>query len=86
MHLSWRTNVAVMNGLHTSLNSLRDYYNSGATLSYQFRKKQLNVFEQAIKKYDDEINTALYADLKKKQRRNLGNGNRLTYGRNKKRQ
>ena len=65
MHLSWRTNVTVMDGLNISLSSMRDFYNTGATLSYQFRKKQLIAFEQAIKKYDDEINAALYADLKK---------------------
>ncbi len=65
MRLSWRTNVAVMDGLHSSLNTMRDFYNSGATLSYAFRKKQLNAFEQAIKKYDEEINAALHADLKK---------------------
>ncbi|MEO8110308.1 MAG: aldehyde dehydrogenase [Ginsengibacter sp.] len=65
MRLSWKTNVTVMTGLNTSLSSMRDFYNTGATLSYQFRKKQLSVFEEAIKKYDDEINAALYADLKK---------------------
>ncbi len=65
MRLSWRTNVGVMTDLNFSLNNIRDFYNSGATLSYEFRKKQLEIFEQAIKKYDEEINAALYADLKK---------------------
>lgn len=65
MRLSWKTNVTVMTGLNTSLNSMRDFYNSGDTLSYEFRKKQLGAFEEAIKKYDDEINAALCADLKK---------------------
>ncbi len=69
MHLSWRANVTVMAGLNISLNSMRDFYNSGDTISYKFRKKQLNAFEQAIKKYDDEINAALYADLKKSKKK-----------------
>jgi aldehyde dehydrogenase (NAD+) len=54
-----------MTDLNSTLKNLRDFYNSGATLSYEFRKKQLETLEKAIKKYDDEINKALYADLKK---------------------
>ncbi|MEO8569319.1 MAG: aldehyde dehydrogenase family protein [Ginsengibacter sp.] len=44
---------------------LREFYNSDATLSYDFRKKQLEAFLKTIIKYDDEINTALFTDLKK---------------------
>ncbi len=45
--------------------NLRAFYNSGATLSYEFRKKQLEAFLKAIIKFDEEINAALFADLKK---------------------
>jgi len=54
-----------MTDLNSTLKNLRGFYDSGATLSYEFRKKQLETFEQAIIKYDDEINDALYTDLKK---------------------
>ena len=47
------------------LNNLRSFYNSGATLSYNFRRDQLESFKNAILKYEDEINEALHADLKK---------------------
>lgn len=47
------------------IQNLRVFYNSGTTLSYDFRKKQLEIFLKAIIKYDDEINAALFADLKK---------------------
>jgi len=54
-----------MDDLDSTLQNLRSFYNSGATLSYEFRQKQLDAFEKVILKYDDEINAALYADLKK---------------------
>lgn len=44
---------------------MRTYFESGATLSYEFRKKQLVLFRNVIIKYEDEINTALCTDLKK---------------------
>lgn len=44
---------------------MRTYFESGATLSYEFRKKQLLLFRDVIIKYENEINTALYTDLKK---------------------
>ncbi|MDQ2718937.1 MAG: aldehyde dehydrogenase [Bacteroidota bacterium] len=44
---------------------LKEFYNSGSTLNYDFRRKQLLALENAIKKYEEEINAALYADLKK---------------------
>lgn len=47
------------------IQNLRTFYDSGTTLSYDFRKKQLEAFLKAIIKYDDEINSALFADLKK---------------------
>lgn len=54
-----------MTDLNSTLKNLRSFYDSGATLSYEFRKKQLEAFEKAIIKYDGQINGALYADLKK---------------------
>ena len=48
-----------------SLITLRNYFNSGATRSYEFRKAQLQKLKQAILANEDGINKALYADLKK---------------------
>ncbi len=47
------------------LQQLKDFYNSAATLPYEFRKEKLNALRNAVKKYEEEINAALYADLKK---------------------
>jgi aldehyde dehydrogenase (NAD+) len=47
------------------LENIRSFFNSGATLSYEFRKKQLLALEHAVKKNEDAISDALYADLKK---------------------
>ena len=54
-----------MSDFNSTLKIIRSFFESGSTLSYEFRKKQLLLFRNAIIKYDDEINTALYADLKK---------------------
>ncbi|MEO8412031.1 MAG: aldehyde dehydrogenase family protein [Ginsengibacter sp.] len=54
-----------MNDLHSSLINLRSFYSSGATLSYDFRITQLKSFAKAIIQHNDEINAALYTDLKK---------------------
>lgn len=52
--------------MHThSLNAIREYFNSGATKSYSFRKEQLKKLKHTIIKYEHEIYAALYADLKK---------------------
>lgn len=48
-----------------NLNSLSEYFHSGATLSYHFRRQQLKLFKNAVLKYQKEIETALYHDLKK---------------------
>ena len=69
MRLSWATNVAVMDDFNSVLNNIRSYYNTGATLSYSFRKQQLISLQNAILKYEVEINEALYADLKKVKKR-----------------
>ena len=47
------------------LNIIRDYYQSGATRSYAFRKKQLEVLKQAVQDHEEAIYAALFADLKK---------------------
>jgi aldehyde dehydrogenase (NAD+) len=47
------------------LQSMNEYYRAGATRSYAFRREQLKKFKAALLKYEDEIYTALYTDLKK---------------------
>ena len=47
------------------LQDMRLYFESGATRTYAFRKQQLLAFKACIKKYESEIYTALYTDLKK---------------------
>lgn len=44
---------------------MRSYYESGATRPYAFRKQQLKLLKDAILKHENEINEALYSDLKK---------------------
>lgn len=41
------------------------YFDSGATLSYSFRKTQLKRLRNGIKKFEDKITAALHADLHK---------------------
>ncbi|MCX6207656.1 MAG: aldehyde dehydrogenase [Bacteroidetes bacterium] len=47
------------------LNQMREYFNTGATRSYAFRKKQLEVLKQAVQDHEEEIYAALFTDLKK---------------------
>ncbi len=47
------------------LNALRDFFNTGATKPYHFRKEQLLKLKTALQKYEQEIYAGLYADLKK---------------------
>ncbi len=47
------------------LQNLRDWFNTGKTKEYDFRKQQLQILKDAVLKYEDEIYTALYTDLKK---------------------
>ena len=44
---------------------MRQYFDSGITRPYAFRKEQLQKLKQAILKHEQELYTALYADLKK---------------------
>lgn len=48
-----------------SLESMRQYFESGATRSYEFRKSQLLKLKQAVLQHEEEIYAALYSDLKK---------------------
>lgn len=47
------------------LEALRQYFKSGATQNYSFRKEQLKNLKQAILAHENELYDALYADLKK---------------------
>ncbi len=47
------------------LSSMRNYFDSGATKEYEFRKKQLLLLLNVIKKNEKEIFAALSEDLKK---------------------
>jgi len=44
---------------------MRRYFETGVTKNYAFRKKQLNKLKEAVLKYQQAIETALYQDLKK---------------------
>src|SRR5436190_934232 len=54
-----------MEDLSIALDSMRNYFKTGNTLPYEFRKKQLQALKQAVSKYETAIYAALYADLKK---------------------
>ncbi len=55
--------------MHTSLiNQLslqRQFFDSGATKSYQFRKEQLQKLKQAVLNHEQQLHDALLSDLKK---------------------
>jgi aldehyde dehydrogenase (NAD+) len=48
-----------------ALAAMRNYFNSGATQTYQFRKAQLQKLKDAVIKYEVEIYAALHKDLRK---------------------
>jgi aldehyde dehydrogenase (NAD+) len=48
-----------------NLMQMRDYFDSGATKTYDFRKAQLKKLQTAVKKYELPLHEALYTDLKK---------------------
>lgn len=54
-----------MTDLNSSLSGLRSFYDSHATKSFEFRKKQLQLLKQTLLANEKEIEQALYADLKK---------------------
>ena len=43
----------------------KEYFNSGATRSLEFRLKQLKLLKESIKKYEKDLLEALYKDLRK---------------------
>lgn len=49
----------------TQIQQLQQYFNSGATKSYAYRKKQLLALKAAVIAHEAEIYEALYNDLKK---------------------
>ncbi len=49
----------------SSLEKMRQYFNSGATQSYAFRKEQLKKLKASILHHEQELYDALYSDLKK---------------------
>jgi len=49
----------------TRLVKMRQYFASGATKTYSFRKEQLKKLKSAIASHEQDIYAALYADLKK---------------------
>ena len=49
----------------SGLLTMRNYYESGVTKKYDFRKKQLQLLKETVLKYEKEIYNALYTDLKK---------------------
>jgi aldehyde dehydrogenase (NAD+) len=48
-----------------SLVKMRDYFNSGITASYGFRKEQLQKLKSAILRYENDLYAALHTDLGK---------------------
>jgi aldehyde dehydrogenase (NAD+) len=47
------------------LQQMREFYASGATVSYAFMKEQLQILKALILKHEKELHQALFADLKK---------------------
>ena len=48
-----------------SLQDIREYFNSGNTQTYQFRKEQLLQLKSALIRHEQDLYNALYQDLKK---------------------
>ncbi len=57
-------NLVVMANINQLL-AMRQYFESGVTKTYAFRKEQLIKLKTALLKYENEFNNALYCDLKK---------------------
>jgi aldehyde dehydrogenase (NAD+) len=54
-----------MNDIHHQLEQMQQFFATGTTKPYQFRREQLLRLKNAILKYEEELHAALYADLKK---------------------
>jgi aldehyde dehydrogenase (NAD+) len=51
--------------IQQKLQRLRQYFDGGNTMSYAFRKQQLQQLKKALMRYEKPLYEALYADLKK---------------------
>jgi len=51
--------------MHTPLDGLKQYFQSGATQSFAFRLLQLKRMKKIVLEYEKELNLALHTDLKK---------------------
>jgi aldehyde dehydrogenase (NAD+) len=51
--------------IQQKLQRLRNYYETGATRTYAFRKQQLQLLKSAMQRYEQSLYDALYTDLKK---------------------
>ena len=56
--------------LLTKLDAMLNYFNSGATKSFIFRKQQLQKFRDSVLQHEDALYNALYKDLKKSKEEN----------------
>lgn len=54
-----------MQALIAQLQQQRQFFESGATRPYAFRKQQLLNLKKAVENHEEEIYAALYADLHK---------------------
>jgi aldehyde dehydrogenase (NAD+) len=54
-----------MRKLTSQLEAMRLYFNSGATRTRSFRERQLEVLRSIILKYEEELQKALFTDLRK---------------------
>ena len=59
------TEISVSEKASQTMVSMRQAFEAGETRSYLFRRQQLLALQTAIYKYEEEIYTALYQDLKK---------------------
>ena len=54
-----------MNDTSQQLQAMQQFFQTGVTLNYDFRRKQLLALKKAMIDFEEEIYTALHADLKK---------------------
>lgn len=54
-----------MDALLQQLAAMRQFFNTGATKSYQFRKEQIQKLRKVVEAHEEEIYEALYTDLHK---------------------
>src|SRR5215210_5354860 len=55
----------MQNSLVDHLQTMRQYYNTGISRPYSFRKEQLRKLKTVILQYEQNLYDALYTDLKK---------------------